>query len=326
MDVSWLIPVRNGREWLLESVESALAECGQGDEVVVVDDGSTDDSHKVLPQDARIRLYRRPAQGIVEALEFGRARCRNPYIARLDADDVALAGRVDAQRQFLDANPTVAVVGGRAHMVCERGELSAGMQRYVDWVNGLRNLHAELLVESPLFHPAVMMRGEAIGEVGGYRDDGLPEDYDLWLRLVRAGHRLEALAHTVVQIRDHPRRLTRTHPRYHKRAFDRAKMNWLESGPLTEPCRTVVWGAGRSGRPWIRWLLAQGHTVVAVIDPFQGTKRQGVPVLNPSALASMEFDALLVAVGSAAARESIRATIQHYRPDFIEGEDWWAVC
>ena len=324
--MSWLIPVRNGGQWLRGAVQSALAECGQDDEVIVVDDGSTDGCHKSLPEDGRIRLYRRSPEGIVGALEFGRSMCRNRYIARLDADDVALTGRAHAQSQFLDANPTVAAVGGRAIMVREQGELSEGMQRYVDWVNGLSNLHAELLVESPLFHPAVMMRAAAVEGVGGYCDDGLPEDYDLWLRLVRAGHRIAAVPQSVVRIRDHPMRLTRTHPRYHKRAFDRAKLKWLESGPLAERCRTGLWGAGRSGRPWLRWLLAQGHTVVAVIDPFQGTTRQGIPVLQPSALAAMEVDVMLVAVGSAGARAKIRAAIRKYRPDFIEGEDWWAVC
>ena len=72
--------------------------------------------------------------------------------------------------------------------------------------------------------------------------------------------------------------------------------------------------------------MAQGHTAVAVIDPYQGTSRQGVPVLDPSALGAMEIDVLLVAVGSASAREKIRSAIRLYRPDLIEGEHWWAVC
>ena len=92
-----MIPVRDGARWLGEAVESALGECGQDDEVVVVDDGSSDDPARVLPNDPRVVLLAQPALGLVGALELGRARCRGRYIARLDADDRALPGRVRAQ-------------------------------------------------------------------------------------------------------------------------------------------------------------------------------------------------------------------------------------
>ena len=89
--------------------------------------------------------------------------------------------------------------------------------------------------------------------------------------------------------------------------------------------RVAVWGAGKTGRRWLRWLLAEGHIVVAVIDEFVGTERQGVPVLRPNQLKTLELDCLLVGVGARGARGVVREQIRTLRPDFTEGYDWWCL-
>ena len=91
--------------------------------------------------------------------------------------------------------------------------MPAGMQRYADWVNSLNtgaDIDRELLVESPLVHPAATMRVEAVRAIGGYRSGPFPEDYDLWLRLRRAGWRLARVPEVLVHMSDHNGRLTRT--------------------------------------------------------------------------------------------------------------------
>lgn len=295
------------------------------DEVIVVDDGSTDGPAEVLPDDRRLRMIAQPPLGIVAALERGRAACSGEWIARLDADDLALAGRIVHQRAMLLADDGLAVVGGRATISRDDGPVPEGMVRYVRWINGLDDLHREILVESPLFHPAVLMRAEAVASVGGYRSGDLPEDYDLWLRLVAGGWRLGSVDQVVVHLRDRAERLTRTDPRYRREAFERVKRDFLASTALATPKRVVVWGAGKTGRRWIRWLLEQGHTLPAVIDVGPGQSRSGVPIVPPEQLKSLDADHLLVAVGVRGARELIRAQLQQLRPDWLEGADWWAV-
>ncbi|MFN7144555.1 MAG: glycosyltransferase family 2 protein, partial [Myxococcota bacterium] len=110
--VGWLIPVRDAARWLGEAVRSALAECGPEDEVLVVDDGSRDDPASVLPSDPRLRVIHQPPLGIVPAMNRGLAELDTPLIARLDADDVALPGRIAAQRALLASDPGMAAVGG----------------------------------------------------------------------------------------------------------------------------------------------------------------------------------------------------------------------
>lgn len=321
MKVAWLVPVRDGAPWLGEAVGSALAECGEGDEVVVVDDGSRDDPASVLPPDPRVRLIVQPPLGIVAALERGRRAIDAPLVARLDADDLALPGRLAAQKAALVADPRLAAVGGRARP----GAMPEGMARYVAWINGIRDVHRELLVESPLVHPSVLMRAEAVEDVGGYRAGPFPEDYDLWLRLA-VSWRLGVVDREVVAWRDRPGRLTRTDPRYGRAAFLPLKQAWIAQNVLPGRRRIVVWGAGKEGRPWLRWLREQGAPVVAALDIKPGTTRQGVPVLPPTALVGLDLDLLLVAVGARGARDEIRALLAELRPDLVEGRDWWALA
>jgi len=326
MAVSWLIPVRDGRPWLGACLASALAECSAHDQVVVVDDGSRDDPEAVRPNDQRITWITQPAEGIVAALERGRRACSHPLIARLDADDVALPGRIAAQIALMESRPGLAVVGGLADMVREDGADNDGMRAYVDWVNGLKDHRRALLVESPVFHPAVLMRADAIDAVGGYRDGDFPEDYDLWLRLVGAGYGLTSVETPVVQIRDRAQRLTRSDSRYRRAAFEGLKRDWLGAHVLMPDSKIAVWGAGKTGRRWLRWLRESGHSVSTVIDGFGATERQGVPVLGPEHLGELDVDLLLVAVGARGARAQIRRSIIASRPEWEEGRDWWCLA
>ena len=95
--------------------------------------------------------------------------------------------------------------------------------------------------------------------------------------------------------------------------------------PSGEPTRVVLWAGRRGGRPWLRWLQQQGHTLPAVIDISQSTVRAQVPVMSPLALKHLHFDRLLVSVGTRGARAEIRADISRLRPDLIEGQAWWAL-
>lgn len=319
MRIAWLLPVRDGGALLGRAVASALQACESDDEVLVIDDGSVDGAAMALPTHPQLRVLRQPPLGIVAALEHGRAATTAPLLARLDADDEALPGRIAAQRAALQ--PGVVVVGGQG-LLEEGGE---GMVRYVRWLNGLEDLHAALLIESPLLHPAVLMRASAVAAVGGYRQGDFPEDYDLWLRLAEVG-RLVSVAQPVVRLSDRPGRLTRTDPRYRPEAFRRLKIAWVARNLLPSRPRVGLWGANKAGKPWLRALIEHDRRPVGLFDIAPGGSRQGLPVWPIEALADTALDLLLVAVGARGARDEIRARLGALRPDLIEGVGWFAVC
>lgn len=316
--ISWLVPVRDAST-VGEAVASAVAECAPDHEVVVVDDGSAvpvGSAGCPLPQDRRVRVLRQEATGIVAALNRGLAACRGAWIARLDADDVALGGRIAAQLAAVRASR--AVIGGRAVAL---GPVGPGMLRHIAWVNGC-DPHAELLVEAPVFHPGVLLRAEAVRALDGWRDFDGPEDYDLWLRLVAAGWEIHNVPTDVVAVRDRAERLTRTDRRYRPEAHRRLKQAWL--APRL-PSRVHVWGAGKGGTPWLRWLVERGVEVPCAFDVHAGGRRHGVPIRAREEVREEEIDVLLVAVGAVGARAEIRAMLHTWRPDLVEGRDWWAV-
>ena len=325
MRCSWLIPVRDGGSWLAQAVTSALAGCGNDDEVVLVNDGSVDGAVEALSPHPKLRTLHQRKQGLVAALEYGRRECHGQYIARLDADDIALPGRLDHQIAALDTDPSLAAVGGRATLFTDHGPVPRGMQYYIDWINNLDDPHREILVESPLLHPAVTFRATHVEHIGGYRSGEVPEDYDLWLRLVADGFRIANVAHEVVSIRDHSSRLTRTDSRYSRTAFDSCRRNFLQKTALLRPRRIVLWAGVRGGRPWLRWLKTGGHRIIAVIDITKSIVRSGVPVFPPVALPDLDLDMLLVAVGARGARDQIRNELATLRPDLVEGHNWWAL-
>ena len=143
--------------------------------------------------------------GIAAALETGSAVARGAYIARMDGDDVALPRRLAAQAAYLDAHPDVVVVGGQVRLIDGNGKTRS---RGVFPVTPAA-CRAYLAFGAPFCHPAVMMRRDALRQVGGYRRRFEPaEDFDLWLRLSAVGD-LANLDEEVLQYRRHPGTITR---------------------------------------------------------------------------------------------------------------------
>ena len=326
MRVSWLIPFHNAKPWLREAVDSVLSECTDDDEVILVDDGSNDAGAKVLPSDSRIKLIRQEWGGIVSALERGRLACKGEYIARLDADDIVLPGRIEAQLSALNSDINLGLIGGRAKLISQLDANNQGMAIYVDWVNRQLDPLPQRLVESPMFHPAVTMRATAINNIGGYRSGAFPEDYDLWLRFVEAGYQIRNLDREVVSIRDHKGRLTRTDNRYSKASFTHLKLQHMDRYIAPTPRRIAIMGAGKGARPWIRWARSAGHELSLIMDIKPGGVRGSTPVVAVDELAHAELDLLIVTVGARGVRDQIRSQIHRLRPDLIEGKGWFAVA
>jgi glycosyltransferase involved in cell wall biosynthesis len=307
------MPVRNEERFLPAALASVFSQSFSNWELIAVDDGSTDGTPAILAAaaaDQRIRVFRNLEKGLVPALNQGLAACRAPLIARMDGDDVSHPERLAKQLAIMATDPLIGLVAASFRHF-PRHHLKIGMLAYEEWQNSLvshERIMADMFVESPFVHPGVMFRKDLAAGLGGYRDMGWAEDYDLWLRLAQAGVTFARTAEPLIYWRDRPERATRTMTEYSADAFRRCKLHHLRSGFLQGAAEVVLAGAGKEGRAWQR-LLAEAGIRVSIwvdVDPKKsGRVLHGAVIFAPHELKPGNAR-MLVTVGTRGARAGIR--------------------
>jgi glycosyltransferase involved in cell wall biosynthesis len=210
--VSILIPAYNAQRYLVDAVQSMLAQTYGDFECIVVDDGSTDRTSQLLAdlasRDPRVRAMRVPHAGIVEALNAGLYAARGELIARMDADDISLPQRLEKQIQFLDSHPEVVALGTKVILVDPYDSPLWEIDVKVDHVQ----IEDELLRGNgwAVFHPSVVIRKSALDKSGVYRPEyQWSEDLDLFLRLAQCG-KIANLPDVLLRYRQHFASVNRT--------------------------------------------------------------------------------------------------------------------
>jgi glycosyltransferase involved in cell wall biosynthesis len=168
MKVSVVMAVRNEAVHVREAVDSVLHQTGVDFELVVVDDGSTDDTPALLRalHDRRLRVITGEGRGLVSSLNRGIIESAGDYIARMDGDDRCLPGRLQTQAEYLDTHPELALVGGSVGTMDEEGNPLAPR---VEFPATHEQIWAALGRRPWVFcHPAVMYRRDAAVDVGLY--------------------------------------------------------------------------------------------------------------------------------------------------------------
>lgn len=184
--VSVVMPLFNCVAYVGEAIESILGQECRDFELIVIDDGSTDETPRIAQcyDDPRLRFYTQENRGLAATLNRGIELAAGRYIARQDQDDVSRPARLGRQAEFLDAHPGCALVGTWAEVWIDRTP-SGRSHRHPSDNETLQYL---LLLNNPFVHSSVMLRKEALELVGGYSTDRNrqpPEDYELWSRIGR---------------------------------------------------------------------------------------------------------------------------------------------
>jgi glycosyltransferase involved in cell wall biosynthesis len=174
--VSVIIPIFNSSNFLRDSIQSILDQSYPDLELILIDDGSTDNSTEIIRSftDPRIKFISLGENmGIFYALNMGLEISRGNFIIRMDADDISFPDRIQRQVQFMKNNPKVGVSGSLAE--------------YFDGTpfnKAVRNdyLKPSLLLDCPFVHPTIIIRKEIL-ELNNLRFSGFLEDYELWIKL-----------------------------------------------------------------------------------------------------------------------------------------------
>jgi GT2 family glycosyltransferase len=313
--VSVLLPAFQAAGTLDACLRSIVRQTDTRWECVLVDDGSADATpriaHAWAARDRRVRVVRTPHRGLVAALNTGLAECRGAAIARMDADDVMHPERLAAQRRALDEAPALAAVGCHVRLFPRRG-ITAGLSAYRRWLDGIDTsdrVRADAFVECPVVHPTLMARDGVLRALG-YRDAGWPEDYDLLLRMLAAGHEIGMVPRRLLAWRESGTRLWRTDARYAAARITACKAAHLAAGFLARSDAYVLCGYGATARALRKALLPHRKRPSHIVDVHPrrlGGTIHGAPVVPVEALPRLRDRPIVASVAGETARREIRA-------------------
>jgi glycosyltransferase involved in cell wall biosynthesis len=208
-EITVLIPVYNGEKYLEQALESVLNQTFKDFEVLVIDDGSTDDSIRILKRfaiiDDRVRVLQKENTGLIDTLNFGLAESVGNWIARMDQDDIAFPRRLELQHEKVESDSSLVLVGGNFETVIEANQRTRTYR--------LPHLHSQLVdrlyrVQGFFPHSSAMFNAETARQIGGYEPQALyNEDWDLWLRMSAQG-KIGLVSETIISIRKHSLQMT----------------------------------------------------------------------------------------------------------------------
>lgn len=184
--VSVFIPAFNAGPYIADAIDSVLAQTWSDFELLIIDDGSTDDTRMVLERyagDGRIHIeYNEVNRGTPWTRNRGLAMVRGEFLALLDADDVCLPDRLRDQVDFLDRNPDIAVVGTRVAKSDDEGRALPIDRRRRQWFQP-DDIAVEMLFSCPVLQPTMMARTSVLKAYGYDGAFAVAQDYEQFVRM-----------------------------------------------------------------------------------------------------------------------------------------------
>jgi len=181
--VSVIMPVYNSERFIAMAIDSILSQTYTNFEFIIIDDCSTDNTPKILEnyKDPRIRIVKNVKNlGLAESLNFGISLSNGEFIARMDADDISLPGRFEAQVKFMQKHTEVGVLGTQFSRIDENGKIIDTQKLPIK----SEDIFCIFPHCCPIAHPVAMVRREILEKIQ-YRSDLLcAQDYELWGRLL----------------------------------------------------------------------------------------------------------------------------------------------
>lgn len=289
-EVTVLMPVYNGLPFLADAVESILQQTFQNLTLLIINDGSTDGSEGFLRRltDPRVRTVHHSHRGLGAALNAGLAMCETEFLARMDADDVALPHRIATQLKFLSQHPEVGTVGSQIAYLGASGRTGFSPCLPCDH----ESIYTDLFhVRHSLCHSTIVCRTALLKEIGGYRISGCGEDWDMMLRIGEAS-RLANVAQVLYLYRLHPNSANATRLAEIQAAYSCASHNAkCRASNCPETALADFVAARRAGSRWRRgadWVDRYAFTQYrqAVLDVLSSHTCRGYARLVWAALCS----------------------------------------
>ncbi len=219
------MPVYNAEAYVAEAIRSVLSQTFSDFEFLIINDGSTDQSEAVIRSipDPRIRYIQNDGnKGLIYTLNRGVTLAQGMLIARMDADDICDPSRFEKQALEFERDPALVLCGSFIRSFGDRNEDVTHM------VSTPAEIMAAVFVSCPFAHPTVMMRADALRQLGAvYREEYKhSEDYDLWSRLVFTG-KSRNIPEMLLNYRAHAQQVSTVHQDIKYKSVQKIQLNLL---------------------------------------------------------------------------------------------------
>ncbi|MEG3981376.1 glycosyltransferase [Microcoleus sp. T3B2] len=266
--VSVIIPAYNGERYIAQAVESVISQTYKNWEILVVDDGSTDDTRQALqPYFDKIRYVYQENQGVAAARNRGIQESRGELIAFLDQDDFFLSDKLAGQVALFDAQPSLGIVNSGWRIVKEQGET-------VSDINGWEyfptlNLKT-WIVQMPVLPSAMMFSRKWLENVGGFNSEfDSVDDADLVLRLALLGCESAWLPQVTVCYRQHDKNVSIKKSLAQANLFIKLKQNLFNKPDLPQHIRDLENPAFYEALTWMAWHLYYTGYPASAVEYYQ---------------------------------------------------------
>jgi glycosyltransferase involved in cell wall biosynthesis len=265
MFISILMSVRNEAKYLRACLDSIREQTHQNWELVVVDDHSSDKTVSILEEyakkDQRIKWSANKGKGILPALQQAFDLSNGSFITRMDGDDLMPSYKLSVLLDLLVNAPVRTIATGKVRYFSDN-EVSDGYRRYEHWLNSRCELNDHwkwVYRECVIASPNWLCRREDMIEIGGFKSQKYPEDYDLVLQWYTNDFRIACTGEITHLWREHTERTSRQSIIYNQGSFFTLKLSYLVKEFSTQDF--LVLGTGQKARQCIKQLEYLGRIV-----------------------------------------------------------------
>ncbi|MFX0197076.1 MAG: glycosyltransferase family 2 protein [Candidatus Hodarchaeota archaeon] len=236
--VSVVMSVHNGEKYVGDAIESILNQTSTNFEFVIINDGSIDKTKDILNsyRDFRIKVYHQEHMGLTKSLNKAIKLSIGKYIARMDADDIALPKRIEKQYQFLKEHKDTVCCSSWYYLINDDDDVIKKCKLPITH----ERIVGKMLFYNPLIHPGAMMHKEPMLRLGLYNESYIySQDLELWFRMIAHGYKLSNIPEYLMKLRVHSDKIglkkeseqKKTHPLLIKNAIKNGTYSSLAYGP-----------------------------------------------------------------------------------------------
>ncbi|WP_379926556.1 glycosyltransferase family 2 protein [Mariniflexile jejuense] len=312
--ISIITPFKNTAAYLPDCINSIINQTYTNWELVIVDDGSTDNSYEIVnafaEHDNRITLLKNNGSGIIDALQHAFKHSKGNFITRMDSDDIMTPNKLEVLATSLITHGEKHVAVGLVTYFSETG-VGEGYKSYENWLNKLTKTgdnYSEIYKECVIPSPCWMVYRSDFIVCDAFNPNRYPEDYDLTFRFYK--HNFKCIPCNIVlhRWRDYSTRTSRTHIHYAQNHFTNLKLRHFLEIDYNPEKTLIIWGAGTKGKLMASILLEKNIPFEWICDNPKkiGKDIYGKTLRDFKTLSELNNTQSLVTVANKLAQEEIK--------------------